>query len=117
MAQVNLPLFFLLAFTMLNAEQLPIKLYTTADGRPSNQKRRGFEHGRILGHLMAHELGHLMLGVGSHSARGIMHVPWHIEELEIISQGLMLFEPSEGKRMRTNIRARGGLQQGSLPLP
>ena len=44
-------------------------------------------HGVLLGHLMAHELGHLLLGVGSHSASGIMHVPWYRKELEIISQG------------------------------
>ena len=30
----------------------------------------------ILGHMMAHELGHLLLGVDSHSDTGIMHVPW-----------------------------------------
>jgi hypothetical protein len=68
--------------------------------------RRGMRQGMILGDLITHELGHLLLGSGSHSSSGIMHVPWHLRELEIISQGLMVFMPQETERMRTNIRAR-----------
>jgi hypothetical protein len=63
-------------------------------------------HGAILGHLVAHELGHLLLGAGSHSSHGIMQVPWHLKELDIIAQGLMVFRPQEAEGMRTNIRAR-----------
>jgi hypothetical protein len=68
--------------------------------------RRGMRHGVILGHLAAHELGHLLLGAGSHSSRGIMYVPWGLKELDIIAQGLMMFTPREAERMRRNIRAR-----------
>ncbi len=68
--------------------------------------RRGTRLGVILGHLVAHELGHLLLGAGSHSSSGIMHVPWHLKELEIISRGLMMFTPQEADRMRINIHAR-----------
>jgi hypothetical protein len=68
--------------------------------------RRGVRQGVILGHLMAHELGHLLLGAGSHSSSGIMHVPWHLKELEIIAQGRMWFTPAEAGRMRTNVRVR-----------
>jgi hypothetical protein len=69
-------------------------------------RRRGFSHGVMLGHLMAHELGHLILGVRSHSVNGIMHVPWQKKELEIIAQGSMLFTSREAQTMRTNIRVR-----------
>src|SRR5690242_13125997 len=68
--------------------------------------RRGMRQGVILGHLVAHELGHLLLGSGSHSPSGVMHVPWHLKELDIIAQGLMVFMPQQAERMRTNIRAR-----------
>ena|SRR5215471_9429423 len=68
--------------------------------------RRGMRHGVILGHLAAHELGHLLLGAGSHSARGIMHVPWRHKELDVIEQGLMVFTPQQAESMRTDIRAR-----------
>ncbi|PYT19595.1 MAG: hypothetical protein DMG57_44810 [Acidobacteria bacterium] len=69
-------------------------------------RRRGLPQRVMLGHLMAHELGHLILGVRSHSANGIMHVPWQKKELEMMAQGSMLFTPREGQTIRTNIRAR-----------
>jgi hypothetical protein len=68
--------------------------------------RRGMRHGVILGHLAAHELGHLLLGAGSHAPYGIMHVPWRLKELETIAQGLMVFTLEEAEAMRSNIRAR-----------
>ena len=60
----------------------------------------------ILGHLMAHELGHLLLGVGGHSANGLMHVPWRKKELELVSQGSMFFMPWQAEQMRTQVAAR-----------
>ena len=68
--------------------------------------RRGMRLGVILGHLAAHELGHLLLGRGSHSSTGIMHVPWRVSEVEIMAQGGMSFTPAEGKKMRMNIQMR-----------
>lgn len=82
--------------------------------------RRGMRLGIILGDLVTHELGHLLLGSGSHSSSGIMHVPWHLRELEIISQGLMVFMPQETERMRTNICARAARERdmaGALTSP
>ena len=75
--------------------------------------RRGMRLGVILGHLAAHELGHLLLGAGSHSSTGIMHVPWHLKELDTIAQGLMLFRPQEAERMRTNIRSRAASERAT----
>jgi len=75
--------------------------------------RRGIRQGVILGHLVAHEVGHLLLGAGSHSAVGIMHATWHLKELEIIRQGAMTFTPKEAERMRTNIRVRMAAEEGT----
>jgi hypothetical protein len=74
--------------------------------------RRGMRHGVILGHLVAHELGHLLLGAGSHSSHGIMHVPWRLKELETIAQGLMVSRPEEAEEMQTNIRRRVAREKG-----
>jgi hypothetical protein len=60
----------------------------------------------VLGHVMAHELGHLLLGIGSHGATGLMHVPWHHKELENVAQGSLLFTSSEGEKMRRQVSAR-----------
>jgi hypothetical protein len=75
--------------------------------------RRGIRLGVILGHLVAHEVGHLLLGAGSHSAIGIMHVTWHLKELEIIGQGTMTFTPKEAERMRKNIRVRMAAEEAT----
>jgi hypothetical protein len=70
----------------------------------------------ILGHLMAHELGHLLLGVGSHSANGLMHVPWRKKELELVAQGSMFFTPWQAEQMRTQVAARlASEQEGRAP--
>ena len=63
-------------------------------------------HAAVLGHVMAHELGHLLLGIGSHGATGLMHVPWHHKELESVAQGSLLFTSSEGEKMRRQVSAR-----------
>ena len=69
-------------------------------------KGREKTHAAILGHLMAHELGHLLLGVGSHSPSGLMRVPWHKKELELIAQGSMFFMPWQAERMQAQVIAR-----------
>ncbi len=60
----------------------------------------------ILGCMMAHELGHLLLGRGSHSAAGIMHVPWGHKELDQAAAGTLNFLRSEVRRMRTELEIR-----------
>jgi hypothetical protein len=75
--------------------------------------RRGMRQGVVLGDLVTHELGHLLLGSGSHSSSGIMYVPWHLKELELITLGLMVFMPQEAERIRTNIRARAARERAT----
>ena len=69
-------------------------------------KGRDAMHGIILGHLMAHELGHLLLGVRSHSAGGIMHVPWSRKELDLLEQGSLIFTAGEAREIRTQVHNR-----------
>lgn len=64
--------------------------------------------GVILGHVIAHELGHLLLGIGSHGAAGLMHVPWHKRELESVAQGSLPFMSWEAEKMRRQVSARLG---------
>ena len=74
----------------------------------SEQLAKGSEsmYAMVLGHTMAHELGHLLLGVGSHGATGLMHVPWNHKELELAAQGSLLFTSREAQTMRRNAAAR-----------
>jgi hypothetical protein len=53
----------------------------------------------ILGHVAAHEIGHLLLGTNSHSPGGIMRAHWRMEELARAKKGLLLFTKSQSHRM------------------
>ena len=66
---------------------------------------------RSLGHalladVMAHEIGHLLLGSPSHSASGIMCAHWDYEELRKVAEGTMSFLPAQSRIMRDRLHAR-----------
>jgi len=67
---------------------------------------RHVPEGVLLGHLVAHEAGHLLLGSSRHSVKGLMHIPWQGKELQMMSQGAMLFTSGEAKRIRAQVLAR-----------
>jgi hypothetical protein len=46
---------------------------------------------RVLGHTMAHEVGHLLLGTHAHSQMGIMRPNWQGQELRRVEMGALLF--------------------------
>ena len=54
----------------------------------------------ILGNVMAHELGHLLLGSNSHSRAGIMRAHWQGEELHRLSRGNLWFTIEQASHMR-----------------
>jgi hypothetical protein len=64
-----------------------------SSGAPLNE-------GRLLGHVIAHEVGHLLLGSHSHSLMGIMVPRWHDSELRLLSMGNLLFTPEQAEKMR-----------------
>jgi hypothetical protein len=61
--------------------------------------------GELLGHVVAHELGHLLLGADSHSATGLMSPVWQICELRQASRGSLFFTADQAKRMHTRYLA------------
>ena len=60
----------------------------------------------LLGHVMAHEVGHLLLGSGSHGPSGLMHFPWRGKELDNLGKGSLLFSSQEAGKMRRNAAER-----------
>ena len=58
----------------------------------------------LLGAVMAHEIGHVLLGSGLHSLSGIMRERWGTSEYHSISLGQLQFTPEEAARMRASIR-------------
>ena len=57
----------------------------------------------ILGSVMAHEIGHLLLGAHSHAISGIMRAQWESRELNQIAMGTLLFLPWQDHPMRAKV--------------
>ena len=64
----------------------------------------------ILGHGVAHEIGHLLLGTNSHAETGIMRARWQRWELASVSKGTLFFSSTQSQEMRNKLatcRTRG----------
>jgi hypothetical protein len=61
--------------------------------------------GELLGCVIAHELGHLLLGTASHSPAGLMSGVWQDPELQQAVRHNLLFSGDEGERMRFRFAA------------
>jgi len=61
--------------------------------------------GELLGCVIAHELGHLLLGTASHSATGLMSAVWQDPELQQAARSNLFFTGREGERMRFRFAA------------
>ena len=62
--------------------------------------------GELLGDVIAHELGHLLLGTDSHSGWGLMSPLWSSDQFRRASQGLLAFSNSESERIQAALSAR-----------
>ena len=71
----------------------------------------GYREDLVLGHVIAHEVAHVLLGPG-HSEEGIMRAEWSRHDLERISWGLPLgFTSDQFSQLRYAI-----LRRTKLPL-
>ena len=57
----------------------------------------------LLGIVMAHELGHLLLGINSHSSTGIMRPIWNDADLIAASKGNLYFTEAQGQILRARL--------------
>jgi hypothetical protein len=63
----------------------------------------------LLGSVIAHELGHLLLGEHSHSSGGLMQAHWRSEQLKRMEMGNLLFDATAAAQLRSRaaiLRAR-----------
>jgi hypothetical protein len=70
--------------------------------------------GELLGHVVAHELGHLLLGSNAHSSLGIMRPHWSAEELQSLRMGKLLFTREQSQLMKEKIH-KATASADSLP--
>jgi hypothetical protein len=67
---------------------------------------------QILGHAIAHEIGHLLLNQQVHSAHGIMRGEWGIADFRDMISGMLLFSPQQAEFLRADVRRRN-TEQGT----
>ena len=67
----------------------------------------------ILGHMIVHEVGHLLLGPESHSARGVMSFPWDERVLTNMERGRLQFSAKERSVIHKELDRRAGLLQAA----
>jgi hypothetical protein len=60
----------------------------------------------IFGHIMAHEIGHVLLGQNSHALKGIMTPRLGAWEFWQMQMGALSFVPEQAEKMRKRIRAQ-----------
>lgn len=60
----------------------------------------------ILGCMLAHEIGHLLLDTSRHSERGIMRPFWGDADLRNVAKGQMLFTAEQSQRLRRMVEER-----------
>jgi hypothetical protein len=65
----------------------------------------------VLGHILAHELGHVLLGPNSHSRSGIMAFPWGPKQLAGSLRGELLFSKAESATILREVRERQQARQ------
>jgi hypothetical protein len=59
------------------------------------------DEGDLLGYVVAHEIGHLLLGRASHSATGLMCAVWQAGELGQAAKGNLYFTAREREKIRS----------------
>lgn len=75
-------------------------------------RSQGTDVANLLGHVAAHEIGHLLLGSKSHAVAGIMHAHWTVEELTSGKMERLVFSEQESLRMKAKLgTAMQALQQ------
>jgi hypothetical protein len=99
-----------LGYSSIDTEQQAGTLATIyADRVDSLAAEAGMDEGVLLGRVIAHEIGHLLLGAPEHARRGLMRAVWRVDELRRGRSIDWVFSGQEGALMRRHLIARAAL--------
>ncbi len=66
----------------------------------------------ILGHVIAHEVGHLLLNLETHSSTGIMRGDWNRRVFQDAKSGFLVFASQQAEAIRSEVIRRTGQREG-----
>jgi len=69
----------------------------------------------LLGYVMAHEIGHLLLGPCAHAPLGVMRAHWSANDLREAARGNLYFTSQEEARLRSRFEPAGSVRLSALP--
>jgi hypothetical protein len=87
------------------------RFWRLARAQGSARLSRPISKAQILGHAIAHEIGHLLLNQQVHSAHGIMRGEWGFADFRDMTEGMFLFTPQQTKFLRADARRRNTQQE------
>jgi len=67
-------------------------------------EEREIDYARLLAHVVAHELGHLLLGPNAHSVMGLMQARMTGDSLERMEQGNFRFSQEQMRNMHARLK-------------
>ncbi len=68
-------------------------------------EHNGADIAALLGHVIAHEIGHLLLPYDSHSSSGVMRAEWDRGQFDDMAKGLLTFGPEQAHLIRIRVDA------------
>jgi len=69
-------------------------------------KRRAADYGTLLGTVLAHEIGHVLLGGRAHTASGVMRPLCDSRQVHALSLGRVSFTSAEAAALRSRLPAQ-----------
>ena len=63
----------------------------------------GIDTSIFLGHVMAHEMGHLLLPYGSHTPEGLMKASWDTRQALLAARSTLTFNSNQAMAIRTGL--------------
>jgi hypothetical protein len=94
-----------------------VNIFMNRVGEHTDVEKIGLD--QVLGHAMAHEIGHILLGSNSHNSNGLMKSKWGPEDMKQAAKGDLLFTPEQAQTIRKNLtkRARTNLFGSTTSTP
>lgn len=94
------------AFGLAFTSDIEFGQFATVFYHRIGELERRWARDAVMGHILAHEIGHLLLGFGGHTQHGIMSPSWTKAELTQAESGGLNFDKSRARHMRKQVLAR-----------